>query len=499
MTTEEHSMHRTDVAIIGAGPAGLTAGEVLSRNGVGVSVLEADPTYVGGISKTVEYKGYRFDIGGHRFFSKSKEVEDYWTFLLGDEMLDRPRSSRIYYDGKYFAYPLKPLEAFKTLGPVESMRCGASFAKVKVMPNKNPANFEEWVTNQFGSRLYSIFFKTYTEKVWGMDCTEISADWAAQRIKGLSLGSAVVNGFKKTPKDGDVIKTLIESFRYPRFGPGMMWEEAARRIDDQGGELTMDRKVVSLTPNGDTWIVEAQGSNGETEVIEADDVISSMPIRSLIRGLPDVPDEVTEAAARLRYRDFLIVSLIVRGADRFSDNWIYVHDPSVKVGRIQNFKSWSPDMVPDPETNCYGLEYFCSDDEDFWATPDEDLIALATEELVALGLADPDEIEDGYVIRQRKAYPVYDAEYAQNVETVREYLTSTYPTLHLIGRNGMHKYNNQDHAIMTAMLTSENIMAGERRHDPWVVNQDAEYHESGSAGASTSGLRSVPVAPAAKS
>jgi protoporphyrinogen oxidase len=486
------------VAIIGAGPAGLTAGEVLSRNGVDVTVLEADPRYVGGISKTVEYKGYRFDIGGHRFFSKSKEVEDYWTLLLGDEMLDRPRSSRIYYDGKYFAYPLKPMEAFRTLGPVESMRCGASFAKVKVFPNRNPDNFEEWVTNQFGSRLYSIFFKTYTEKVWGMDCTEISADWAAQRIKGLSLGSAVMNGFKKTPKDGEVIKTLIESFRYPRLGPGMMWEEAASRIDDQGGNLLMGRKVMSLTPNGETWIVRTEAPGGVEDVFEAADVVSSMPIRSLIRGLPDVPRRVTEAANRLRYRDFLIVSLIVRGPDRFSDNWIYVHDPDVRVGRIQNFKSWSPDMVPDPNTNCYGLEYFCNDSDDIWSTPDDELMAMATEELVALGLADTDEIEDGYVIRQRKAYPVYDAEYAENVETIRSYLEETYPSLHLVGRNGMHKYNNQDHAIMTAMLTAENIMAGEKLHDPWGVNQDAEYHESGSAGTSTSGLRSVPVAPSAK-
>ena len=498
MPTEEDPMHRTDVAIIGAGPAGLTAGEILTRNGADVTVLEADPQYVGGISKTVEYRGYRFDIGGHRFFSKSKEVEDYWTFLLGDEMLDRPRSSRIYYDGKYFAYPLKPLEAFKTLGPVESLRCGASFAKVKVLPNRDPQNFEEWVTNQFGSRLYSIFFKTYTEKVWGMDCTEISADWAAQRIKGLSLGSAVLNGLKKQPKDGDVIKTLIESFRYPRLGPGMMWEEAARRVEDQGGDLRMDRKVTGLTPDAGGWIVEATGRDGATETLAAGDVISSMPIRSLIRGLPNVPESVTTAASRLRYRDFLIVSLIVRGPDRFSDNWIYVHDPGVTVGRIQNFKSWSPAMVPDPDTNCYGLEYFCNDTDEFWSKSDDELIALASEELVSLGLASPDEIEDGYVIRQRKAYPVYDAEYADNVDTVRSYLTEHYPTLHLVGRNGMHKYNNQDHAIMTAMLTADNIMAGEAVHDPWVVNQDAEYHESGEAGSSTSGLRSVPVAPAAK-
>ncbi len=484
------------IVIIGAGPAGLTAADLLTRDGYDVTVLEADPEYVGGISRTVRYRGYRFDIGGHRFFSKSSRVEDYWTELLGDDLLQRPRSSRIYYDGKYFAYPLKPVEAFRTLGPVEAFRCAASYAKARIRPIREPANFEEWVTNQFGERLYTIFFKTYTEKVWGMPCTEISADWAAQRIKGLSLGSAVMNAVKPKRTGGDVVKTLIDSFRYPRFGPGMMWERAAELITDRGGRVLMGRRVIGLEkPQGDSgpWQVTAVDDGGEKTTYEADHVISSMAMRPLIHGLGSVPDAVVNAADALKYRDFLIVALITRGPDRFSDNWVYIHDPSVSVGRIQNFKSWSPEMVPDPDTNGYGLEYFCSEGDDLWSRDDTDLIEMAKRELIALGLAEAAEIVDGSVIRQRKAYPVYDGTYAEHVAVIRDWIEDTYPRLHLVGRNGMHKYNNQDHAIMTAMLTVQNIRAGERIYDPWSVNEDAEYHEEGEAGSSgAAGLRSVP-------
>ena len=481
------------VVIIGAGPAGLTAAYLLTRAGAAVTVLERDPRYVGGISRTVEYQGFRFDIGGHRFFSKSQEVEDLWTELLGDDLLHRPRSSRIYYGGKFYAYPLKAGEALRNLGIVESTRCVASYAKARLFPVNNPRTFEDWVSNKFGKRLFGIFFKTYTEKVWGMSCSEISADWAAQRIKGLSLSTAIMAALfpkKKKPADrSQTIKTLIDTFRYPRKGPGMMWEAAADRTRAQGGTIRMGARVTALEklPEGSRWRVgfraeEADG--GPVEWIEADHVISSAPMRELATCIqPALPAAVLTAAAKLRYRDFLTVALVVRPTNRFDDNWIYIHEPGVKVGRVQNFASWSPEMVPDANLACYGLEYFCFEGDGLWTSSDADLVALASRELESLGLVKAGDVIDGHVVRQPKAYPVYDDEYARHVETIRSELEAHYPGLHLVGRNGMHKYNNQDHAMMTAMLTARNILAGEQLFDVWNVNQDAEYHEAGDRGA----------------
>ena len=489
-------MESTTVAVIGAGPAGLTAAYQLSKHEVPVTVLEADPTYVGGISRTVRYKGYHFDIGGHRFFSKSEEVEQLWTEILPDDMLDRPRSSRIYYRGKFFDYPLKATEALKKLGIIESTRCVLSYLKARAFPTPKPKNFQEWVTNQFGARLFGIFFKTYTEKVWGMDCKEISADWAAQRIKGLSLTSAIMNAlWKPKPKsNGEVIKSLINTFRYPRLGPGMLWEACADKTKNQGGIIEMGRKVVGLHYNdfNNSWIVNHTDIHGDDfQHLQADHVISSAPMRHLVHGLsPMVPDTVTKAANDLRYRDFITVALIVKDQDQFSDNWIYIHDPGVKVGRVQNFKSWSPELVPDDKHNCYGLEYFCFEGDGLWNASDADLIELAKREIEKIGLAKAEDVTDGCVVRQPKAYPVYDDEYAKNVQIVRDELKTSYPNLHLIGRNGMHKYNNQDHAMMTAMLCVKNILAGTQLYDLWEVNQDAEYHEAGNAGAT--GTRMVP-------
>ncbi len=492
-------MRHTTVSIIGAGPAGLTAAYLLSKHGISVNVLEADPEYVGGISRTVKYKGFHFDIGGHRFFSKSKEVEDFWTEILPNDMLDRPRSSRIFYRGKFFAYPLKGGEALKKLGVFEATRCVLSYMKSQAFPTKNPKNFEEWVTNQFGSRLFSIFFKTYTEKVWGMSCKEISADWAAQRIKGLSLKSAIMNAlWKPKPKNkGEVIKTLIDTFRYPKLGPGMLWEVCAEKIKTQGGTIEMGRKVTGLRYDADAknWHITHTAADGSTTEDTADHVISSAPMRQLLNGISPTPDsKAIDAANKLRYRDFLTVALVVKDKDQFSDNWIYIHDPGVKVGRVQNFKSWSPFMVPDESLNCYGLEYFCFEGDGLWAAPDEELIALAKKELAHIGLAKPEDVVDGCVVRQIKAYPVYDDDYATHVKTIRDELAARFPNLHLVGRNGMHKYNNQDHAMMTAMLCVENIRAGRPIYDLWEVNQDAEYHESGDRGAQSgaTGLRSVP-------
>jgi protoporphyrinogen oxidase len=493
-------MRQTAVAVIGAGPAGLTAAYLLSKHAIPVTVLEADPQYVGGISRTVRYNGFHFDIGGHRFFSKSKEVEEFWTEVLPDDMLDRPRSSRIYYNGKFFDYPLKAGEALTKLGLIESARCVLSYLKARAFPHKSPKSFEDWVTNQFGSRLFNIFFKTYTEKVWGMSCKEISADWAAQRIKGLSLKTAILNAlWKPKPKErGKVIKSLINTFRYPRLGPGMLWEACAAKTKAQGGEVRMGRKVVGLHydgPNG-RWVVNHIGPDGDFEQLTAEHVISSAAMQQLVQGLsPRASDAALEAAGKLRYRDFLTVALILKDRGQFADNWIYIHDPGVKVGRIQNFKSWSPHMVPDPALNCYGLEYFCFEGDGLWASADKDLIELAKSELAKIGLAEPADVLDGCVVRQPKAYPVYDDHYAGHVETVRKELTERYPNLHLVGRNGMHKYNNQDHAMMTAMLCAENIRAGRPVFDLWAINQDAEYHESGQAGQQdgASGVRAVPT------
>jgi protoporphyrinogen oxidase len=488
----------TTVAVIGAGPAGLTAAYLLSKNKVPVTVFEADPEYVGGISRTVKYKGFHFDIGGHRFFSKSKEVEDFWTEILPDDMLQRPRSSRIYYRGQFFAYPLKGAEALIKLGPVEAAMCVASYAKARAFPNPNPRNLEEWVTNQFGSRLYGIFFKTYTEKVWGMPCTEISADWAAQRIKGLSLSTAIKNALipDKPKNNKDVIKTLIDSFRYPRKGPGMLWEECTKKTRALGGRVEMGEKVVGCAWDaaGKKWTVRTE-KEGRIKETRAAHVISSAPLRELAQSIePKMSDKALKSAASLKYRDFITVVLILKDRNLFDDNWIYIHDPSVKVGRIQNFKSWSPEMIPEPDKCCYGLEYFCFEGDGLWTSPDEKLIDLAKRELEQIGLGKAAEVLDGCVVRQRKAYPTYDDEYTKHVDVIRAELEERYPTMHPVGRNGMHKYNNQDHAMMTAMLTVMNIVANKRLYDIWKVNQDAEYHEAGDAGAQStvSGLRQVP-------
>jgi len=344
---------KTTVAIIGAGPAGLTAAYLLSKNDVDVTVLEADPAYVGGISRTATYKGFHFDIGGHRFFSKSKTVEDLWTEILPNDMLQRPRSSRIFYGGKFFAYPLKPFEALIKLGIVQSALCLLSWLKARLLPVRDPRNFEDWVTNQFGRRLFNIFFKSYTEKVWGMSCKEISADWAAQRIKGLSLGSAIKNALLPQRYNGDrtrVIKTLINSFRYPRRGPGMMWEACAEKVKSRGGRIEMGCKVTGCAYDElpSTWSLQFKDRQGDLQSLTADHVISSAPMRELVRGLsPQVSQRTRCAAESLKYRDFLTVMLILKERNMFDDNWIYIHDPSVKVGRIQNFRSWSPEMVPD--------------------------------------------------------------------------------------------------------------------------------------------------------
>jgi len=473
-----------DVLIIGAGPAGLTAGYLLSKAGKSVVVLEQDQESVGGISRTAEHQGFLFDIGGHRFFSKSAAVVDLWNEILPDDFLQRPRLSRIYYGGRFYSYPLRAFEALRNLGLLTSAACVLSYGWAKLTPIKNPRTFHEWVRNQFGERLFNIFFRTYTEKVWGMSCDEISADWAAQRIKGLTLGAAIWNGvlrsLNRQRADGRV-KTLIESFRYPRRGPGMMWEEAARKMVRMGGALEHGLRVVGLDfaqPSG-LWTVTAAHEDGSVRQFQAAHVISSAPLRDLACMVSPAL-ESRPAAEKLRYRDFLIVALIVKARDLFPDNWIYIHDPNVKVGRVQNFRSWSPEMVPDADLACVGLEYFCFEGDGLWVMDDDDLVALAREEIDRIGIVSAADVIKGVVVRQPKAYPVYDDGYKDAVEVVRREIETRFPSLHLVGRNGMHKYNNQDHAMMTAMLAVENILAGTKRFDVWNVNEDAEYHEEGS-------------------
>ncbi len=490
-----------DIAIIGAGPAGLTAAYLLGKAGYSVTVIERDDKYVGGISRTVEHDGFRFDIGGHRFFSKSKEVVDLWNEILPDDFIQRPRMSRIYYEGKFYSYPLRAFEALWNLGIWRSSMCMASYLKSKLLPNKNVKSFEDWTTNQFGWKLYSIFFKTYTEKVWGMPCNEMSADWAAQRIKGLSLGAAVIDGLKrslglnKRPNDGMETKTLLETFRYPRLGPGMMWEAARDHVIDHGNHVLMGHSFKQLTQDQKSgrWKLTASAAKGDV-TIDAAHVICSAPMRELAARIHPLPASLPNAS-QLKYRDFLTVALMVKSPDLFPDNWIYIHDSKVKVGRVQNFRSWSPEMVPDADIACVGLEYFCFEGDGLWSSSDADLVELAKSEMAILGLCNPDDVVGGAVVRQEKAYPVYDDAYAANVEAMRCDLEARYPTLHMVGRNGMHRYNNQDHAMMTAMLSVRNIITGERLYDIWQVNEDAEYHEAGSEGeqAALSSVRDVPT------
>lgn len=479
-------MSNTRVGIIGAGPAGLTAGYLLTKAGFDVDVWEADPVYVGGISRTVVYKGFRFDIGGHRFFSKSEEVEDLWTEILPDDFIVRNRKSRILYRQKFYSYPLDAQEVLRNLGKRLSFLSVASYAKAKLLASRTPTNLEDWVTLKFGGRLYHMFFKTYTEKVWGMPCREISADWAAQRIKGLSLSRAARRALRPSRPPGispgkrsAVIKTLITSFRYPRLGPGQLWEAAVDKIRAQGGRVTLASDVVAVERQADQdrWALTVR-HDGREAVHTYDHVISSAPLGWLVNTLrPLLPDLARQAAASLSYRDFIQVALILKPRIDFPDNWLYVHDPGLLVGRIQNFANWSPEMVPDSELRCYGMEYFCSIGDSLWSRTDADLITLATDELIRLGLSMPGDVVDGYVVRQPKAYPVYDDSYKQNKEIIRAALGEHCPGLHVVGRNGMHQYNNQDHSMMTAMLTARNIIAGNDNLDVWCVTQDAEYIE----------------------
>ncbi|MEG4581498.1 NAD(P)/FAD-dependent oxidoreductase [Microcoleus sp. MON1_C5] len=463
-------MKHYPVAIVGAGPAGLTAAYELVKQGIIPVVLEKGDK-VGGIARTETYKGYRFDIGGHRFYTKVEAVQQLWQEVLGNEFIKVPRLSRIFYRGKFFNYPISAFNTLFNLGIIESALIILSYLKVRIWPLTEEKTFEQWVINRFGERLYKTFFKTYTEKVWGIPCSEIQADWAAQRIKGLSLTTAIINALFGS----NDTKTLIKEFDYPALGPGMMWEKFAEAVENKDGKVYLDTKVISFEREGNKIKSITAEQNGELIQYSADNFITSMPISALVARLkPQPPEEVLHAARSLKYRDFLIVSLIVNRKDLFPDNWIYIHSPEVKVGRIQNFKNWSAALVPDASKSCLGMEYFCSVGDEVWEMSDAQLIELATRELVGLGLATTAEVEDGVVIRQPKAYPVYDGEYRGHLQVLEGFVKGI-ENLQTIGRNGMHRYNNQDHSMLTGMLAVRNILG--EKHDLWDVNTERSYYE----------------------
>ncbi len=458
--------------IIGAGPAGLTAAWEFSKHHVKTIILESD-TETGGISRTVDRNGWKFDIGGHRFFTKVQEVYDIWDEMLDkDDFIMRPRMSRIYYNGKFFDYPLKASNALINLGVFEAVRCVLSYIKVRMFPIKNIDNFESWVASRFGWRLYNIFFKTYTEKVWGVPANTIGADWASQRIKNLSLGKAITNAI--LPKrNSTIITTLIDEFKYPKLGPGMMWDSASNRLLDKGHQIIFDSRVEKITKIDKQYEVRTKENT-----FTCDAVFSSMPLAHLPKTLdPTPPDEVLKAGDNLKFRDFLTVALVVDQKFAFPDNWIYIHEPHVKVGRVQNYGSWSPFLVKEGKT-CLGLEYFVTKDDELWEMSNENLIQLGINELEKLKLIDKGSAEEGYVVRMPKAYPVYDLDYKENIEIIKNWLLEEHPNLYPMGRNGMHRYNNQDHSMMTAVKSVRNYVLNEQ-NNIWGINVDDGYHEEG--------------------
>jgi protoporphyrinogen oxidase len=465
------------VIIIGAGPAGLTAAYQLCKDKVSSVILEREMT-VGGLAKTVNHKDFRFDIGGHRFYTRAKAAADIWREVLSEEdFLRRKRLSRIYYNKRFFHYPLRASSMLLNLGFREGCMILLSYFRTRLRPEKNEQNFEQWVTNRFGKRLYNIFFKPYTEKVWGIPCNEITAEWARQRIRGLSLGVVLKDIFSRQGDDskGAAIKTLINEFNYPRLGPGMMWETMAEVVRERGSVIRTGSQVERIFWNRGKVVGVEINNGGRTETLHGTHFISSMPIRELVRKLsPAPPASVSAAAEKLQYRDFLTVALIVNRRDLFPDNWIYIHDPEVRLGRVQNFKNWSGDMVPDQDKTCLGLEYFCFKGDGLWSMSDEQLIELGKRELEKLGLLRAAEVEEGTVVRVPKAYPVYDSTYRESLDTLRRFF-GTLSNFQLVGRNGMHKYNNQDHSMMTGLLAAKNILGA--NYDLWGVNTDQEYQE----------------------
>ncbi|MBT3484383.1 MAG: NAD(P)/FAD-dependent oxidoreductase [Desulfobacula sp.] len=463
-------MNQKKIIVIGAGPAGLAATYNSAKRKIEAICFEAD-NMVGGISRTVERNNFRFDIGGHRFFTKIKRVNNIWNEVLGEDFLLRPRLSRIFYNGTFFNYPLQASNALLGLGIFNSIGIGVSYLKSRLFPIHPEDNFEQWVSNRFGFKLYDTFFKTYTEKVWGLDCQQIRAEWAAQRIKGLSLWSAVINALFKNKT---AIKTLINEFHYPRLGPGQMYETMAEKAVASGAKLYLNHCVKTLEHKNNR-IFAVSVTNMENKIsVAGTDFVSTMPITRLITSLsPAPPEKVLNAAGALRYRALLTINLLIDEPQQLPDTWIYVHDPNVKMGRIQCFANWSPHMVPENKSSL-GLEYFCWEGDEIWTMSDKDLIQLGKKEIKQLKLIDTDKIFDGFVVRMPKCYPIYDEHYVRHIETIKTYLKQ-FKNLQLCGRYGLFKYNNMDHSILTALYAVENILSA--NHNLWNVNADDDYHE----------------------
>jgi protoporphyrinogen oxidase len=474
-------MTKGPILIVGAGPAGLTAGYELSKKRKNVVILEADPQYIGGIARTIFYKEYRFDIGGHRFFSKNKEVERWWADILKKDFLKRPRLSRWYYRGKFFCYPPKPLEILKIFGFLESTKIIISYLKYKLFPIKPEESLGDWCVNNFGYYLAKPFFIDYNTKLWGISPKKISKDFASQRVKGISMINTLKNAIQKTinPKNRKVIKSLIDEFNYPKYGPGQLWEKVSQEIKNNNGKIFLGHKVVKINhAKGKIISVEAQNENKRV-VIKTEQVLSTMPLKELILSLsPKPPEEVLEAARNLKFRDFITVALMIDKKEISPDNWIYTHDEGIKAIRVQLFKNWSPFMVPDENKSCIGFEYVCKEGDSLWKLSDKELIELAKKELNELNFAKSSEVFDAKVVRLKNVYPIYLIDYKKNVKIIKDYLRKNFidNSLNPLGRGGLHRYNNMDHSMVTSFLTVENILKN-KHNDPWGVNEDAEYHE----------------------
>jgi protoporphyrinogen oxidase len=457
------------VAVLGAGPAGLAAALALVRAGRPAVLVEREDG-VGGLARTVLRNGYRFDLGGHRFYTRLPEVRALWEDLVGRDLLVRQRRSRILFHGRYFDYPLTASSAFAGLGAVESARILASYLSARARPIRPERSLADWVTNRFGRRLFETFFRTYTEKLWGIPCEQIGAAWAAQRIRGLSLRAAVADMLRRGAGGQ---RTLVTEFQYPRLGPGMLWERMREEFEARGGTTLLRHRVLRVRHEGGrVFAVDAAGPDGEVAVAVAG-AVSTVPVRDLAAALSPAMPEAEAAARALRHRAFIEVALVLEGEDPFPDTWLYLHDRDIAAGRVQNFRAWSPELVPVAGHACLGLEYFCSAGDALWSQPDAALAALAEKDLATLGFGGRRVLE-AHVVRMADAYPVYDEGFAERIATVARELAPL-SNLALAGRNGMHRYNNMDHAIRSGMLAAENILGA--THDLWAADLDDGYLE----------------------